>query len=51
MKEYYLYLNMVQLLKINGFFRVRLDSILDIYVSLKNVIEKNNKIAIWEWKI
>ena len=30
------------------FQSIRLDSILDIYVSLKNVIEKNNKIAIWK---
>ena len=40
--EYYLYLNMEQLSKINGFFRA-FDSIPDIVASLKNnIIEKNN---------
>ena len=40
--EYYLYLNMEQLSKVNGFFRA-FDSIPDIVASLKNnIIEKNN---------
>ena len=46
-KQYYLYLNMEQLYKINGFFRA-LDSIPDIFSSLKNIIEKNNLLILEE---